>query len=464
MFVLLVAAVMLLVVAAVAVLIVQAQNRSERDARSRALTAAETIARSPETLAALRSADPSATLQPRAEEDRRLAGIDYIVITNRRGIRYTQPDPDLIGRPVAIDLSRALAGETYTERGRGPLGRVQRAVVPITRADGSVVGVVGAGVKVAKVNEVVERQLPVLFGGAGGVLILATGGVALVSRHLRSQTRGLGPTEITRMYEHHDAVLHSVREGVLIVDSSHRLLLANDEAQQLLELPPDAQGRPVTELALDAPIAELLASGRPATDEVHIAGDRVLAVNVRSTELHGRRYGSVATLRDTTELRVLTGKADVARGRLKLLYDAGVGIGSTLEVTRTAEELTEVAVPRFADFVTVDLPEDVLNGEEPTDPNAYMRRTAAGGIREDSPLFPVGELIEYVPSTPQARGFGSGHAVLEPDLHAAPGWLAQHPERSRRVLDYGIHSLITIPLRARGVTLGMASFWPGGEA
>ena len=83
------------------------------------------------------------------------------------------------------------------------------------------------------------------------------------------------------------------------------------------------------------------------------------------------------TLRDTTELRALSGRAEVARERLQLLYDAGVRIGTTLDVMRTAEELAEVAVPRFADFVTVDLLEPVLRGEEPR-PGAdtEMRRVA----------------------------------------------------------------------------------------
>src|SRR5205814_165244 len=57
--------------------------------------------------------------------------------------------------------------------------------------------------------------------------------------------------------------------------------------------------------------------------------------------------------------------AVLARRRLEWLHDAGVRIGTTLDVTRTAEELAEVTVPRFADFVAVDLPDAVLRGEEP---------------------------------------------------------------------------------------------------
>jgi serine phosphatase RsbU (regulator of sigma subunit)/anti-sigma regulatory factor (Ser/Thr protein kinase) len=263
---------------------------------------------------------------------------------------------------------------------------------------------------------------------------------------------------MTRMYEHHDAVLHAVREGVIIAGGEGRLLLANDEAQRLLDLPADAEGRHVLELGLEADTADLLASGRVATDEVHLVGDRLLAINQRPTDLQGGPPGSVATLRDSTELRALSGRAEEARERLKLLYDIGVGVGTSLDVTRTAETLAEVAVPRFADFATVDLADAVLNGEEP-DGVTELRRTAYSGISKDAPLYPVGEKIRFIASTPQARSLRTGEAVVEPDLEGAPGWLAQDLERTTQVVEYGIHSLITVPLRVGPLVMGVVNFW-----
>ncbi|MGW7403235.1 SpoIIE family protein phosphatase [Streptomyces sp. NPDC054833] len=153
--------------------------------------------------------------------------------------------------------------------------------------------------------------------------------------------------------------------------------------------------------------------------------------------------------------------AVLARRRLELLHDAGVRIGTTLNVTRTAEELAEVTVPRFADFTAVDLPDAVLRGEEPgpLGANAPLRRVALSALHEDSHLYGVGDTVRYVPTTPQARGLETRQSVLEPVLAAAGGWLAQDPARLERVLAAGIHSLITVPLRARGTTLGVVSFY-----
>ncbi|MET9574246.1 SpoIIE family protein phosphatase [Streptomyces massasporeus] len=459
-----VALVVLLVACGVFALILQSERDSAAEARRRSTAVAQTFAHSPGVLAALRAPDPSRILQPLTEEARRSAGVDFIVVMDTNGIRYTHPLPDRIGKQFVGEIGPSLAGKVYVESVDGPLGREVQATVPIENVRDEVVGLVSAGMKVKNVESQLNRQLPIILGAGAGALVLSTGVTALVGRRLRRQTHSLAPDEMTLMYEHHDTVLHSVREGVLIVSADGRLMLANDEARRLLELPPDAEGRLVSGLpGLDPETRALLASGREATDEVHPAGERLLAVNQRPTEHRGGTKGTVVTLRDSTELQAVTGRAEVARERLGLLYDAGLHIGTTLDVLRTADELARVPIPRFADFVTVDLADTVLHGDEPAPTATDMRRAAVYGIREDHPLSEQGRLFDYVPSTPQARGYGSGHSQLVTDLATATGWRLQDPERAQAIIDYGIHSLITAPIQARGVVLGMASFWRGRQ-
>ncbi|CAL9277720.1 hypothetical protein SUDANB5_06250 [Streptomyces sp. SudanB5_2050] len=450
--------VLLLVVAAAVALVLQVRHDSEVEARNRSVAVASTFANSPGIREALRGPDPTAVLQPRAEATRRATGVDFVVVMNTDGIRYTHPKPDRIGKEFVGDIAPALAGETVTEEIEGTIGPLVQAVVPVETHDGEVVGLVSAGITTENVGGAADRQLPLVLIVAGVGLVLATAGTALVSRRLLRQTHGLGPHEMTRMYEHHDAVLHSVREGVLIVGPEGRLLLANDEAQRLLDLPEDAEGRQVRDLRLPADTAELLSSGRVATDEVHLVKDRLLAVNQRPTDVRGGPAGSVATLRDSTELRALSGRAESARERLDILYAAGVGIGTSLDVTRTAEELAELAVPRFADFVSVDLFDAVLAGGQPGSATP-LSRVALSGVSDEAPLYPVGRQLRFVASSPQGRSLNTGRPVLEPRLGDAPGWRAQDLERSAQVLEYGVHSLITVPLRAGTLVLGVVSFW-----
>ncbi|MFI1159446.1 SpoIIE family protein phosphatase [Streptomyces sioyaensis] len=456
--------VVLLVAAAVVAIVVQSRRDTMTDARHRTLAAAESFAHSWGLQEALNSDDPTAKLQPLAEEARKASGVDALIVYKLDGITLTHSDPRQIGKHVIGPYADAARGKPFTRTFEGALGLSVISAAPVKDSSGKVVAIVSAPVRVEEVQKSVNQQLPIFLGTALGALALAGGGAGLMSRRLRRQTHGLGPAEMTRMYEHHDAVLHAVREGVLIVGRGGRLLLANDEARRLLDLPADAEGRHVGDLGLDHRTAELLASDRTATDEVHLAQDRLLALNKRSTSPYGAHHGSVVTLRDTTELRWLSGRAEVARERLRVLYDAGVRIGSTLNVVGTAEELAQVAVPRFADIVTVELLEPVLKGEEPPVTGSELRRTAVAGLAADHPLYPVGELIRFAPGTPMAASVDQGRSVVEPDLAGSARWRSQDPERVRRILDHGVHSLAVVPLRARGVVLGLVDFWRSGSS
>ncbi|MFB7107975.1 SpoIIE family protein phosphatase [Streptomyces sp. NPDC056291] len=148
-----------------------------------------------------------------------------------------------------------------------------------------------------------------------------------------------------------------------------------------------------------------------------------------------------------------------ARQRLELLCRAAERIGTTLDVTRTAEELTEAAVPVFADFVTVDLAESVLTGDEPTNPGEEMRRIALGAVRRGSHLYPAGTRMEYTPSMLQNRCLTTAQSVLEPELETAYAWTAYDPARAEQIREAGLHSLIAVPLCARGVILGVVTFY-----
>ncbi|MFF1799471.1 histidine kinase, partial [Kitasatospora sp. NPDC058263] len=303
--------VILLIAGALVALVLQTRRETLADARDRTVAAAQSFAHAPGLLEALDSDDPSATLQPLAEEARKAAGVDAIIVYKLDGITLTHSDTTQIGKHVIGPYAKAAQGISFTRTFNGVLGPSVISAAPVKDPSGKVVAIVSVPVTVESVQHSVNRQLPLFLAGAGVAVALAACGAALVSHRLRRQTRGLGPAEMTRMYEHHDAVLHAVREGVLITGDDDRLLLANDEARRLLDLPPDAEGRRIGDLGLDPRTADLLSSDRIASDEVHLAADRLLALNKRSTTPFGVHRTNVVTLRDTTELRSLSGRAEV---------------------------------------------------------------------------------------------------------------------------------------------------------
>jgi len=157
-----------------------------------------------------------------------------------------------------------------------------------------------------------------------------------------------------------------------------------------------------------------------------------------------------------------------ARQRLALLNEAGTRIGTTLNVTRTAQELADLAVPRLADFVSVDLLDSVMRGEEPVsgpvDAGVVLRRVAHQSAQSSAAGVPeaavdLGGAETYPPFSPPARSLAEGRPVLsgadDPDFVR---WVAGSEVRTARVREYGFHSVMAVPLRARGITLGVAVF------
>ena len=295
---------------------VQARASAVDAARARATSVAVAVAQSPQVRTAVTAPDPSAQLQAYAEQVRAGSRTDFVVVMSPAGRRFTHPDPARIGQQFIGHIDPATRGTAFTETYTGTLGPSVRAVVPVLAPDGSgrVVGLVAVGITLDSVGRTLAGQVRGLLLAGGGVLVVCALAAGLLSRRLRRQTHGLGAAELQAMYEYHDAVLHAVREGLLIVGRDGRLELANDEARRLLGLADDAVGRPVADLGLPVALAAALADGGDRTDEVQLAGDRVLVLNAAPALWEGRRLGTVVTLRDRTDLLALTGELDSVRG------------------------------------------------------------------------------------------------------------------------------------------------------
>ncbi len=155
----------------------------------------------------------------------------------------------------------------------------------------------------------------------------------------------------------------------------------------------------------------------------------------------------------------------VARERLALVNEASTRIGSTLDVTRTAQEMIEVVVPRLADFATIDLLETVLRGEEPgsgpVTRSAALRRIAVDSVLPGMPeaVIRPGEVASYPAQSPFALCLATGEAILYRSWGSNDNpWAGNDPIRDTYVHKFGVHSSIALPVRARGITLGVVLF------
>ncbi|MGD9960106.1 sensor histidine kinase [Nocardioides sp.] len=310
-----VAVVLVLVVTALALAAYDARRDARNSATDQAVVVARAVADSPTVVGAIPQSDPaaSAILQPFAEDVRADTGVDFITIMRLDRTRLTHPDPTKIGLPFVGDLGEAPQGTVFTQEYPGTLGPSMRAVVPVLD-DGRVIALTSVGITVEKIDRQLRHDLLLILVAGLLVLVVGLAGAWMVSRRLRRQTHGLGEREITRMFEYYSAVLHAVREGLLLLDDQGRVQLVNDEARRLLDLPEDVVGQSVHDLGLPPGLVAAALSRNAESDDIYVAGDHVLVVSSAPAAWEGQDVGAVVSLRDHTELRSVTGELAVVRG------------------------------------------------------------------------------------------------------------------------------------------------------
>jgi len=290
----------------------------EADAGAESTAVAVAIARNPFVLEQTRTEDPSAELEPYALDVMRHTHMDFITIMAPDRTRWTHPDRSEIGLPFRGTIAPALRGTIFTETFAGTLGPSVRAVTPITDRDGKIVGLVAAGVTVANISSALVPKLVSVVVLALAVVAVSALFSLLLSRYLGRVTGGRGPEELARVFASYEGVLHSVHEGLVVIDRAGAVVLRNDRAAELLHLPAGAEhDAPVPLASIDLPdgLRTLLVSGDRAVDETHETRDRVLVVNqeMAFSRATGKPLGTVVTMRDQTELLHLSGELAATR-------------------------------------------------------------------------------------------------------------------------------------------------------
>ncbi|MGW1886780.1 SpoIIE family protein phosphatase [Streptomyces sp. NPDC001970] len=156
------------------------------------------------------------------------------------------------------------------------------------------------------------------------------------------------------------------------------------------------------------------------------------------------------------------------RERLAVLGEAGTCLGRTLDVMQTGQELADLAVPLFADYVAVDLEQSVPFGEGPPvcigsigERLPVLQRAGLASIRPGVPesAWERGEPVHVPPASPFIDVLRAGRSHIVPVLNTAPGsWIDRDPVRAQKIRETGMHSAMVVPIRARRTLLGAAVF------
>ncbi|MFE0448090.1 SpoIIE family protein phosphatase [Streptomyces fungicidicus] len=366
----------------------------------------------------------------------------------------------LLGYPpseaVGKDFAGLLAAED-AERVPGLIGRCG--------ADGGWAGLMTARHRDGRTLRVMTRITAATGQGGEGALLV-----------LLSEMNGAHGWDMSRAVL--EQMVTGASIGIAIVDTDLRFVWSNAALEQFGGGPPAQRlGLRLSDVqpgmdfeSVEARMRQVLETGERVVGYEHVGRVRSAPLResahmlsfTRLDDEVGRPIGVYYTVVDVTDRHR-------ARQRLALLDLAGKRIGRTLDIMTTAQELADVAVPGLAEFVVVDLLETVLRGAElPPGPIAGtgrvpLRRAGHRSLYKDLPRTVVraGEAVAYLADSPPIRCLSTGRSWHQEQLDPlATGWVAGPPgEPEPTFLELGLRSVMIVPIRARGVTLGLTGFF-----
>jgi len=281
------------------------ESNLKHEIGTKALSVAQTIANMPEIQAAFHTEHPSAIIQPLAEKIRNEVGAEFIVVGNRNEIRYSHPNPNRIGQKmVGGDNGNVFKGDSVISESTGTLGPSLRGKAPIIRG-GKVIGVVSVGYLQTDIQKEVAIIQKKIFVATLIILIGSLIAAILISLNIKRAIFGLEPSEIAWMYQEKHAILESLHEGIIAIDTFGLITVVNETAHTIIGVPNGVllRGKRIETVLENTKLYEVVKSGQAEYDsEILINGDVYLANRIPILDKNRNVIGAVASFRNKSEL------------------------------------------------------------------------------------------------------------------------------------------------------------------
>ena len=283
----------------------------ENKARTNIMNVAEMVAHSKDIVDALKIKDPDKKIGPYVNTQlKNLEQVEYIIVADSEGIRYSHPNPEMIGKKfVGGDEYRVVQkGETYISEATGTLGKSLRAFTPIydgenNRELGFVsVGTLTHSIEAAKHTAILYIVLIALGGLMAGII-----GAFLLANNIKNTLLGLEPDEITKLYNEKMGILDAIHEGLVAVDNRGRITLINDSALNILHFEDKVDkdhimGQNIEEVIPNTRMINVMETGESEFEKEQRINDTIIMTNRIPIMNRGKVIGAIASFRDKTEV------------------------------------------------------------------------------------------------------------------------------------------------------------------
>ncbi len=249
--------------------------------------------------------DPSIVLQPIAEKVREEVGAAYVIIANKDEIQYSHPYTSQLGNKMNTkeNYKAIVFGGYYTIQSNGMMGPALNGKAPIfSKDDNQIIGVVTVGYLLEDIHREVMSSVLRVIGFAALVMLLGIFGSILLAKNIRKDTLGLEPHEIAALYRERNAILFSIKEGIIAIDKNGNITMMNNSAKKMLHLSDEYLHSRIEAVIPVIDMMSVLKSGVPINNEEVILKGKVFIVNCTAVFDGKEIVGVVSTFRDKTDL------------------------------------------------------------------------------------------------------------------------------------------------------------------
>jgi two-component system CitB family sensor kinase len=283
----------------------------ESKARTNIMNVAEMVAHSREIVEALEANDPKRKIGPYVNMQlKNLEQIEYIIVADKEGIRYSHPNPEMIGKKFAggDEYRVAQKGETYISEATGTLGKSLRAFAPIYDAENNrEVGFVSVGTLTHSIETAKHTAILYIILIAFGGLVAGIIGAFLLANSIKNTLMGLEPEEITRLYNEKMGILDAIHEGLIAVDHRGRITLINDSALKILHFEnrfnkENVIGQNIEDVIPNTRMINVLETGESEFEKEQRINNTIIMTNRIPIMNRGKVVGAISSFRDKTEV------------------------------------------------------------------------------------------------------------------------------------------------------------------
>ncbi|WES69333.1 sensor histidine kinase [Superficieibacter sp. HKU1] len=236
----------------------------------------------------------------------------FIVIGDNKGVHlFHSVYANRVGTTlVGGDNEEVLNGKSTTTIRKGGLGISLRSKAPIFNAAGQVVGIVSVGYLTSYLDTITVSKMINILVAAALLLVALFVFSWFFTRSIKKQIFSLEPREIGLLVRQQKAMMESIYEGVIAIDSQMRIEVINQAARKLLGLSQPARelrGQLISEVIAPVPFfAQRTLLAQDTHDEICRFNELTVIASRIRIMLEGALQGWVITFRDRNEIDSLS--------------------------------------------------------------------------------------------------------------------------------------------------------------